>query len=385
MNNDYKDVEIQFDIDYTDEKVQSRIGRLNIYNKTIETPSLWLGHIMGCSPRPWEIFTINNLMVNAADILKRPIVYERICKKGIHKYLHFEGSILMDSGGFMFQKKNKIDIDPLEIIELYEKANPDIGVILDHPFEPKNSNITNGKRWARTLKNTEIMISSNCKVPLMPVIHGYSLNEIKKACLDIKKIDDNPKMVGIGSLVPLIYTTTAGSKRFSNCMGFVFEAIKLIRHEFPNAMLHAFGIGSTFTMHLMYAMGADSLDSTGWRTKAAYGMIQLPGVGDRYPKTRNNRRAFLNNGEKEILKKCQCPSCESKDIEDRINLLNDSFPARALHNAWTFKKEEQKFKNALKNDEIKKFLDLRRSNNYYSKKLDYIINSKETKPLIGWI
>jgi tRNA-guanine family transglycosylase len=377
------EVEFQF---LSDEKnVFSNFGEIKVNNKRIVTPCLWLGHIIDLSPRPWETIEMDNLMLNAYYIIDKPSTYKKVCEQGIHDYLDYHGLILMDSGGFIFQKKDLVNLDPLKLVELYEKSKPDIGVVLDHPFDPNNSNKANQKRWDKTLENTEIMVNASSKIPLMPVLHGYSLKDLEKACNQIKSIDDDPKMIGLGSLVPLIYTTTAASKRFSNCMEFVFEAIKLIRHEFPDSMLHAFGVGSAFTMHLMYAMGTDSLDSTGWRTKAAYGMIQLPGVGDRYPKTRNNGRTVLNDAEKEILDECQCPTCESKNIEDKVNLLNDKFPARALHNAWTFKKEEQYFKNALENGEIRKFLDLRLKGSYYSKRLDYIINSKETKPLSGWI
>jgi 7-cyano-7-deazaguanine tRNA-ribosyltransferase len=36
------------------------------------------------------------------------------------------------------------------------------------------------------------------------------------------------------------------------------------------------------TMNMMYYSGADSVDSSSWRTKAAFGAIQLSGIGDRY-------------------------------------------------------------------------------------------------------
>ena len=229
------------------------------------------------------------------------------------------------------------------------------------------------------------MIESNSKVPLMPVLHGYSLKELEKACSDIKKIDDDPKLIGIGSLVPLIFSTTAGSKRFPDCMQFVMQSIKLIRSEFPDAMIHAFGIGSTLTMHLMYSVGTDSLDSTGWRIKAAYGMIQLPGVSDRHVKTRNNGRRFLDAAEQRILAKCECPTCKGNSIEERMNILDENFIPRAVHNAWVFKKEEEYFKNALKDRNTRKFLDKRLNKSFYSKSFNYLIDSKEVKTLSGWI
>lgn len=376
---------LEFQVICKDKQLFSQLGSLNANNKKLETPSLWLGHVIGSKPRIWENMSVKNVMVNAYNILKKPSACESIKKIGIHNHLNFDGLIMMDSGGFLFQKKEEIDIDSEVILELYEDSKPDIGVVLDHPFDPINNDASNRKRWVKTLENTEKMINSSSKIPIMPVLHGYSIQELKNACIDIKKIDDDPKMIGLGSLVPLVFSTPAASKRFPDCMSFILESINLIRSEFPDAMIHAFGIGSTFTMHLMYAIGADSLDTTGWRIKAAYGIIQLPGVSDRHPKTRNNGRSFLKNGELDILKKCECPTCSGETLEQRLNKLDQDFYSRALHNAWVFKEEEYKFKNSLKKGETRKFVEKRLKNSYYSKSFDYLINTKETSPLSRWV
>lgn len=376
---------VDFQFLLKDNYLFSNLCELKINKKKLSTPSLWLGHIIDLNPKPWEFIELENLMINAYYIINKPSSYQKICEKGIHNYLNFDGLIMMDSGGFLFQKKEEIDLNPLELLDLYEKSKPDIGVILDHPLDPKNTNQSNKKRWQETLKNTKIMMECNSKVPLMPVIHGYSFSELKKACSDIKKIDDDPKLIGLGSLVPLVLNSSAASKRFGNCMQFILESMKLIRNEFPNAMLHAFGVGSARTMHLMYSIGADSLDSTGWRIKAAYGVIQLPGLGDRYPKTRNNGRRVINAEEKKILAQCKCPTCNEKSISQRINILNEKFPERALHNAWVFKKEEEHYKRAVIEDNTREFLEKRLKIGHYSKSFNFLINSKETKPLTGWI
>ena len=385
MNSDSNRNNLDFKVLYEDKHLFSRLGKLKINNKKLDTPSLFLGHLMDHKPKLWETSKLDNLMVNAYFILKKASTYNKIVEMGIHKYLDYDGLVMMDSGGYLFQKKEEMDLDPLKVLDLYENSRPDIGVVLDHPFDPNSSNLINKKRWDITLKNTAIMIESNSKVPLMPVIHGYSLKELEKACSDIKKIDDDPKLIGLGSLVPLIFSTTAGSKRFPDCMQFVMESVKLIRREFPDVMIHAFGIGSTLTMHLMYSVGTDSLDSTGWRIKAAYGMIQLPGVSDRHVKTRNNGRRHLDIAEKRILAKCECPICSGKNIEERMDILDENFIPRAVHNAWVFKKEEEYFKDALKERNTRKFLDKRLNKSYYSKSFNYLIDSKEVKTLSGWI
>lgn len=362
-------------LDY-DHELFCRTGHAFINQKKIETPALWLGHVIGGHPHPWKSIEINTLIVNAYDILKNKNATNTICEEGIHKYLQFKGAILMDSGGFSFQKKEEIDIDPLDIIELYELAKPDLGVILDHPFNPSESNATNKKRWKKTLKNTKIMLDNKGNVDLMPVIHGYNFKELKLACNSLKKLI-NPHMVGIGSLVPLIFRTN-GTNRFKNPIQYVIDAIRIVREEFPESLLHAFGVGSCNTMHLMYSLGVDSLDSTGWRIKSAYGMIQLPGVGDRYPISRNNRRAFLNPGEKKLLNKCQCPTCNDKGIQDRIQILNDDFSARAIHNAFVFTNEQKIINKKIKEGKSKEFVKKRLNNRIFKPAFNYVVEKRRS-------
>jgi tRNA-guanine family transglycosylase len=365
---------VKFQIEHIDEKLFGRGGTLHINGKKVETPVLWLGHVMGGSPHPWKEFKMDSLIVNAYDILRNKKALEAICEKGIHNYLDFKGSVLMDSGGFLFQKKNEIDVDPSLISDLYERSSPDLGVILDHPFNPAESDSNNRYRWENTLKNTKIMLSRNGKTALMPVLHGYDLGELKKACEDIKKIS-NPQIIGIGSLVPLLFRTP-GTKRFKNPINYVIDAIRLVRTEFPNSFLHAFGVGSTKTMHLMYALGVDSIDSSGWRIKAAYGIIQLPGVSDRHVKSRNNGRRFLNKEEIKVLEKCQCPVCRNLTIEERVECLDEEFKARALHNSWVFVNEQNNFKKMVKEHNSEQLVSNRLDNGKFSKAYSYMLEKK---------
>ncbi|KAF5065578.1 Queuine tRNA-ribosyltransferase [anaerobic digester metagenome] len=371
------DSKLKFNVFDYDKELFSRRGKALINDKKIQTPALWLGHVMGGTPHPWKFLNINTVIVNAADILRTKTNTTSACEKGIHKHLNFDGAILMDSGGFLFQKRDEIDIDPISIIELYEKSKPDLGVILDHPFNPSETNKANQKRWSKTLENTRIMFENIGKVDLMPVIHGYNFKELKSACKDVKKIIDEPSMIGVGSLVPLLFRTN-GTKRFNDPIKFVIDAIRIVRQEFPNSFLHAFGVGSSKTMHLMYSLGVDSLDSTGWRLKAAYGIIQLPGVGDRHPISRNNRRAFLNEPEKKILKQCKCPSCNKLSINTRLKLLNDEFKARAIHNAHVFVNEQNKFQEQIKIGKTKEFTRKRLNSGIFPKAFDYIVEKKNS-------
>ena len=263
----------------------------------------------------------------------------------------------MDSGGFQLMRRN-IRITPAKVLEIYKQAEPDIGVVLDFPFNPSDLN-SRMKRWKKTLKNTRFMLNNSHDIVLMPVVHGYTLEEIKRACDELKDIT-NPKVVGVGSLVPIVRcmkTSNISELNGVNTIKFMIDAISIIRKEFPDAFLHVFGVGSVATMHLMFSLGVDSVDSMSWRMKAAYGAIQLPGVGDRFISPKNGRKQLK---EYHLLEKCKCPICINKSLSERKNALDNSkhstFYNRAIHNAFIFKEEECAFHKALETKNVTKFL-----------------------------
>ena len=340
---------------HEDNGTNSRLGELIINNKRVETPVFWIGNEINGIPRPWELFEVDTVMLNAYEIMSSPKLKE-MEKKGIHKYLKHDKLIMMDSGGFLFQKKDKVGINAEVILEIYENVKPDIGVILDHPLDPSKDDNINHKRWLKTLKNTKFMLENSTEIALLPVVHGYTREQLKNACKELKRLVC-PKVIGIGSLVPLITSPNYGVAK-----EFVIDAIRIVREEFPNSFLHVFGIGGTTTMHLMFSLGVDSVDSMSWRLKAAYGAIQLPGVGDRFispPK----RRKRISELEQKLLAKCLCPICKGKTIEERKenfdNLNPSTYQKRAIHNAYVFKEEEKEFREQLKNGEVKEFVEER--------------------------
>ena len=328
-----------------DETTSARAGILEVNGKKLETPILWLGQQINGIPNPWEHFDVDAILVNAYEILNsNGKTLETVNKKGIHKYLNFKGSVMMDSGGFLFQKKDQLNVDPIDIVDLYHSSKLDFGVVLDHPLNPTESNYLNNKRWKNTIKNTNFMFKNNGELAIMPVTHGYTKRKLKKACDEIKDIMNEPDAIAIGSLVPLIKSGWIGNNQKGNGRKFVIDAIKLVRQEFSDSFMHVFGVGGTTTMHLMYSLGVDSIDSIGWRIAAAHRQIQLPGVGVRVLSPVSTR-VIISKKEKEILARCECPTCKDLNIKNRIKVLDNSFEKRALHNAWVYGTENKKFKN----------------------------------------
>ena len=165
----------------------------------------------------------------------------------------------------------------------------------------------------------------------------------------LKKIDKF-SIFGIGSLVPALYNVR-GIGGILNVMKTILE----IRKQIPRAKLHVFGTGGTLTMHLMYFAGANSLDSSAWRTKAAFGAIQMSGMGDRWITKTARKKPYpqLSKDEKKKLENCRCPMCRNYGFEE----LQRDFTARAIHNAWVHQQELKKTRNLMRENRYEEYVE----------------------------
>ena len=386
---------------YTVEKtahlVDARIGKLRIGDTEVLTPILWLGHRVGGNPKPWQAFRLPGVLMNALDILSNSQASQKARKIGINQYLSLAMSYptLLDSGGYLYLKRGNVKADPCEVLKLYEDLAPTIGAVLDYPLDPFVTAEENEKRWQQTLANTRLMFERNGWLTLMPIIHAHSAAQAQKACAELREIVGEPVVVGIGSLVPLMRTCHDGRvlakqetaqsegrvERHQSSRHLAIEIIKTVRAEFPDAFLHVFGVGGTTTMHLMFALGVDSLDSIGWRVKAGYGAIQLPGLGDRFTGDRQRKKRTLlmeDEKAKEALLECQCPVCqECNSLEARQRALDRSFNNRAWHNAWVFVQEANAFRKQIEADSVESFVHQRLQHSPLKTLLPAVFNQQD--------
>jgi len=369
---------MKFTIKYESQDTFARCGELKLNGYSIETPVFWLGKNISTPPDLHNFEFTDAMLVSAYDIITADEIDMDDYNK-IHNYFNFNNPILMDSGGYQFQKKDEINISTDRILEIYENLKPDMGVVLDHPLDPSKSLETNRKRWKVSFNNIKGMIFGDLKTPIMPVVHGYTPEAIKKACEELKSIIEDPPLVGLGSLVPLMQNKYTKKVRDNNDgdspRNLVIDCVRTVRKEFPNSFYHVFGVGGASTMHMLFALGVDSIDSKAWRLKAGFGAIQLPGVSDRFISPPNEKRASLNKKEEKQLSNCSCPICENKSLKERKKELDNSssttFQNRAIHNAFVFKEEEEIIKNKIREDNDKKFVMDRLYRSPYKKLLKY--------------
>lgn len=301
--------------------------------RRLEYPFLWLGSPVGSRVRPWTQFNIDGLIVNAFDIFKNPQVESAIREQTVKAFLNFRGPVMIDSGGYLFMRSKELHVDLARLVGLYERARPDFCVIMDHPLDITNSRAEIRRRQITSLRNTERMVRlrSTKNPTLIPVVHGFDFESVDWYLDELERIEKF-EIYGIGSLVPSVFSSR-GAGGISN----VIQIVSHVRRRLPSKRIHVFGIGSTLTMHLMYYCGADMVDSSGWRLKAAYGAVQILGTGDRWITGHHRHKPYpqLSAQEKTILEMCTCPACK----EQGFSGLESSFTLRALHNAWIYQRE----------------------------------------------
>ena len=377
----------------------------------LEIPNLFASYRIGDYPHaglcypPWEMTETQAVLVNAFDLLAnhrtRRFTSEIRNKEGaLREYIRFDGPLMLDSGGFNFQKADKISIASLDVLNIGIEFAVDVSVVLDHPFLPTSKPEEQQTRWGNTVTNTKDMFKKlkclDSNLPdyfrLMPVLHGYDQETLKQSLDHIVEIwGENPPIIGIGSLAPLAFN---GSKRT------VIDIIWTVKQLLPNAHIHCFSLGSALLMLFAFYCGADTVDSQSWIISAAFKNVQLPG----FPWTRFSSRekekdpskykwkcdAFadrlleLKNKEGFAVKDWdEKESWEIRDKSDALSYLNylehqdgeKHIHRRACHNLYTFNFEAKRVRQEKKKGvrALETFIEGRMKSPVYQKIFEYAI------------
>jgi hypothetical protein len=181
------------------------------------------------------------------------------------------------------------------------------------------------RRRQRTLFQNTIRIARQY-VPLgfRPVIHpGPWLHAYIEELLG----QHSPAELAVGGLVPHLLNSKGAQRKAT------IRMLCKVRSAF-RGKIHAFGLGGVVTLHLGAALGVDSADSSGWRQRAARGLIILRGRGERQAvKLGKWKGRELTRDEWQELERCRCPACRLGGSTSRLCLEGIAgFAARATHN-----------------------------------------------------
>lgn len=290
-------------------------------------------------PRVWDptssyyLPSLRGIMVSYGEFHQMPTRMEKAKELGLRKYLDVPKhiSVQLDNGAFYFLRSGG-QAERKGYKEFVERAKPDwYPVAFDVIPTPQMSNA----RQRRCLDETMGANRAFTNDGFVPVIHiSRMLNEYVTAVLRNPKLAAK-KQIALGAIVPNLLRAP---KALS--YGTVLENLLHVRSTFQDKKLHIFGIGGTATVHLAALLGVDSIDSSGWRNRAARGIVQLPGSGDRMVTNLGKWRGRApDKHEWKRLRRCRCPACSAEGLRGLKADGLKGFCNRATHNLWVVLEE----------------------------------------------
>ena len=290
----------------------------------------------------WYLPQVKAMMVSYADFHRSSTKRRKAMDKGIRSYLGVDEDVLvyLDNGSFAFWRQG-LERPIHEYTEFVTRAEPDwYPVPADFIPHPQLSHQEQRQLFEQTMQ-------VNLKYApkgYIPVIHAGDWLELYLEVLE-KNRGLHSIGVALGGLVPRLLTSKGSVSRKR-----AVDAIRRTRITIPTA-LHVFGIGGLTTLHLAAALGVDAIDSSGWRNRAARGLVLLPGRGERSVVPLGNWRGIeVSTIESQMLESCTCPACQTYGLEGlkannrRGNKEGQGngtsgFNRRAIHNLYTLLRE----------------------------------------------
>ncbi len=255
------------------------------------------------------------------------------------KLRYYPGKLFLDSGAFTATMKG-LELDRERVAEIHERLSPDLVIPLDYPIKPGMPVDAMRDSWRKTCDNILYWLeNTSLSKKTVPTLHSWDRSSLIRNVEWLARTCDSDYLA-IGVIVNPEFTNFKGFFKdrqprieFIRMLAFAIEEVRR-RTDFQ---VHVMGLGSSpLMLHIAYSLGVDSTDSAGYRRKAAFGKILLPGKGERYIGNRQGRfgRRHLTKRELELLSKCSCTVCTI----DQSKLWHD-WKARAIHNEYVLKAE----------------------------------------------
>lgn len=325
-----------------DRDLLARIGRFTTKSGVFETPALLPvinPTVQIVSPKQMQTEYNCKALITNAYIIKKHFNNKPI-KKGIHKFLDYNGVVMTDSGAYQILVYGQnVKITNREIIQYQEQIDTDIATILDVPtgwqVSPKYAKHT----VEETLKRARELdrIKSRDDIAWVgPVQGGNHLDLVAQSAKKMGKLPFQIHALGSPTLVMEQYL-------FDTLVNMIMTAKKNLPLERP---LHLFGAGHPFMFALAIALGCDLFDS------AAYAIYARE---ERYmTETGTTRLRELQHFP------CSCPVCTKNNPESVKTLSKmekQAFLAR--HNLYVCFSEIKRTKQAIVEGRLWEHLEMR--------------------------
>jgi 7-cyano-7-deazaguanine tRNA-ribosyltransferase len=305
----------------------------------MSSPLLWIGEQRRPIIKDRRADLVMDSVINYYDSEKPRLQYE-------------VGKLFLDNGAFTASMTG-MELDIERVVFVQESLNPDRTIPVDYPFRVGMSVSQMRKLWGKTAENILFwQNSTSLNGKLVPALHAWDRKSLIDNISWLQR-NANTEYVALGSVVKPQFSSYDGffgdrqpRKELIDMICFAIGNIE----KMSDFKVHLMGFGSSpLMLHLGYYLGIRSTDSSGYRRKAAFGNIILPGTGERHIGTSST--SFGNPSIDEtnpyshdlaMLEKCACPVC----IRNKYQLWTD-WKARAIHNEYVLKQEAKKAENFL--------------------------------------
>lgn len=206
--------------------------------------------------------------------------------------------LFLDSGGFsFFNKEGDYPFSVQEYVDLAREIRADYVSVLDYPCEPDvvraNGKRSNIERIEATISNAKECLKYG-DLNWVMIVQGYTETEYQYSCDQIREEGLETKIIAIGTL--------CARKKVREAK----RVISLVRRNFPNALLHGFGVDLRFIKDLKIRGMLWSADTQAWKwNNYGEGDHILPkSEADKllnYPFYRERVEQFIRNNGQSVL------------------------------------------------------------------------------------
>lgn len=203
----------------------------------------------------------------------------------------------------------------------------------------------------------------------VPVIHiGSNLMQYTARVRADEQLSSKP-WIALGAIVPNLLRKPKAMPYNEILLGLLH-----VRSVFADKQIHVFGVGGTATLHLGALVGFDSVDSSGWRNRAARGIVQLPGSGERQVADLGSWRGREPSADDwAVLHRCKCPACREHGVDGLRASKLHGFRCRSTHNLWVILGENAWLARHIGRGTYRRYYKQRLDNSVYRPLIDELL------------
>ncbi len=374
-------MKIKYNLLHKDKNCGARLGTIETNYGVVDTPMFMpvgtRGSIKGVSPEEVKKCGSGFVLANTYHLWLRPGEDIVAYCGGLHKFMHYDGPILTDSGGFQVFSlakdkekditedgvhfKSHIDgtkllLTPEKSIEIQNKLDSDIAMSFDEcppypvTYEYMKKSVERTLRWAKRGKN----VHSNPNQSLFGIVQGGEFQDLREwSCKETVKLDFDGYSIG---------GTSVGEDK-KTMYKMIDDGVRYLPEDKPRYLM---GVGDPIDILEGVERGIDMFDCVLPTRIARHGQA--------FTKT---GKINLNNAQykkdlRPIDEECDCYACQnySRAYIRHLISVQEMLGGRliSIHNIRFLIRLTEEIRNAIKED---RFLNYKAS---FIKK--YTINKK---------